>query len=187
VKRGRGHYCWSCQQTKPNEAFSGGNHGRHLCRTCAAQRRRAAREKRKAASSVGLVVDAHSSATAYEDARAHEEFSDAEDHAAWIDPQDASDAYATPALAEDPAAWIDPQDVYDVYVLPTLEELFEDVLARPVDERRFLAEQLVASVPADPQWLAELECRARRALTNPEGGEAWDIVTQRPARRVARR
>jgi hypothetical protein len=188
VKRGRGHWCWSCQQTKPNEAFSGGNHGRHLCRTCAAQHRRAAREKRTAAISAGLVVaDAHPSATACEDARAHERFSDAEDSAAWIDPQDASDAYATPALAEDPAAWIDPQDVYDVYVLPTLEELLEAVLALPVHDRGFLAEQLVASLPADPQWLAELECRARRALTNPEGGEAWDIVTQRPARRVARR
>ncbi|HEX8108370.1 MAG TPA: hypothetical protein VF516_11615 [Kofleriaceae bacterium] len=27
MKRGRGHWCWSCQQPKPNEAFSGRNHG----------------------------------------------------------------------------------------------------------------------------------------------------------------
>ncbi|MCX5741445.1 MAG: DUF1016 N-terminal domain-containing protein [Proteobacteria bacterium] len=48
-KRERGHWCWSCQQTKPNEAFSGGNHGRHLCRACASERRRAARAQRQAA------------------------------------------------------------------------------------------------------------------------------------------
>jgi hypothetical protein len=28
VKSGRGLWCWSCQQPKPNEAFSGGGHGR---------------------------------------------------------------------------------------------------------------------------------------------------------------
>lgn len=166
MKRGRGHWCWSCQQVKPNEAFSGGNHGRHLCRTCASQRRRAAREKRKATISAGQVAtDVRPIATSYEDAGAHERFSEAEDQVTW-------------------AAWSDPQDASDAYVTPTLEDLHEAVLALPVDDRGFLAEQLVASLPVDPQWLAELECRARRALTDPEGGEAWDIVTPRPARRV---
>jgi hypothetical protein len=54
VRRGRGHWCWSCQQTKPNEAFSGRNHGRHLCRACASQRRRAARDPRKRATAAVL-------------------------------------------------------------------------------------------------------------------------------------
>jgi len=30
-----GHFCWMCRRSRPNEAFSGGNHGRHLCRECA--------------------------------------------------------------------------------------------------------------------------------------------------------
>ena len=47
VKRGRGQWCWACQTTKPNEAFSGGNHGRHLCRACASARRREARATRE--------------------------------------------------------------------------------------------------------------------------------------------
>jgi hypothetical protein len=103
VKRGRGHWCWSCQQVKPNEAFSGGNHGRHLCRTCASQRRRAAREKRSVASSAGQVTgDVRPVAMADEDRPAHERISEAEDRAAW-------------------AAWIDPPDASDLYVTPTLE------------------------------------------------------------------
>lgn len=31
----RGHFCWSCGRRRPNEQFSGRNHGRHLCRECA--------------------------------------------------------------------------------------------------------------------------------------------------------
>lgn len=30
-----GHVCWMCGRSRPNEAFSGKNHGRHLCRECA--------------------------------------------------------------------------------------------------------------------------------------------------------
>jgi hypothetical protein len=166
VKRGRGQWCWSCQQVKPNEAFSGRNHGRHLCRACASQRRWAAREKRKATISAGqMAADTRATATAYEGARGHERFSEAEGLAAW-------------------AAWGDPLDASDLHATPTLEHLLEAVLVLSVDDRGFLAEQLVASLPADPQWLAELECRARRALTDPEGGEAWDRVRPRPARRL---
>lgn len=43
MKRSRGHWCWSCGRVRPNEAFSGRDHGRHLCRECKAARRRAAR------------------------------------------------------------------------------------------------------------------------------------------------
>lgn len=31
----RGHYCWSCGRSRPNEEFSGKGHRRHLCRDCA--------------------------------------------------------------------------------------------------------------------------------------------------------
>ncbi len=65
--------------------------------------------------------------------------------------------------------------------------LLEDALALSDDERLDLAEQLLSSLPADVEWLAELERRARRALADPEGGEAWDVVKRRLALRVASR
>lgn len=55
------------------------------------------------------------------------------------------------------------------------------------DERVDLAEQLLSSVPHEPNTLAELERRARRALADPQGGEAWDVVKRRIAARVASR
>jgi putative addiction module component (TIGR02574 family) len=66
-------------------------------------------------------------------------------------------------------------------------KLLEDALTLSEDERLDLAEQLMSSLPADPQWLAELERRARRALADPGGGEAWDVVERRLAARVASR
>jgi len=30
----RGHYCWCCGATRPNEAFSGRGHSRHICKEC---------------------------------------------------------------------------------------------------------------------------------------------------------
>jgi putative addiction module component (TIGR02574 family) len=66
-------------------------------------------------------------------------------------------------------------------------KLLEDALALPEDERLDLADKLLSSLPADAEWLAELERRARRALADPNGGEAWDVVQRRLATRVARR
>lgn len=66
-------------------------------------------------------------------------------------------------------------------------KLLEDALTLPDDERLDLAEQLLSSLPSDPEWLAELERRARRALADPNGGEAWDVVERRLATRVASR
>lgn len=34
TKRRRGHFCWSCGRSLPNERFSGGGHVRHVCREC---------------------------------------------------------------------------------------------------------------------------------------------------------
>jgi len=66
-------------------------------------------------------------------------------------------------------------------------KLLEDAMALSEDERLDLAEQLLTSLPADAEWVAELERRARRALADPKGGEAWDVVERRLALRVARR
>jgi putative addiction module component (TIGR02574 family) len=66
-------------------------------------------------------------------------------------------------------------------------QLLEDALTLSDDERLEFAEQLMSSLPADAEWLAELERRARRALADPNGGEAWDVVQRRLASRVASR
>ena len=55
------------------------------------------------------------------------------------------------------------------------------------DERLDLADQLLSTLPPDKEWLDELERRARRALADPQGGEAWDVVKRRIEARIARR
>jgi hypothetical protein len=66
-------------------------------------------------------------------------------------------------------------------------KVLEEALSLPDDERRDLAEQLLSSLPADREWLAELERRARRALAEPSGGEPWDVVERRLDARFAGR
>ncbi|HEY6033770.1 MAG TPA: addiction module protein [Kofleriaceae bacterium] len=66
-------------------------------------------------------------------------------------------------------------------------KLLEDAMSLSGDERLDLAEQLLTSLAADAEWVAELERRARRALADPNGGEAWDVVERRLTARVARR
>lgn len=51
-------------------------------------------------------------------------------------------------------------------------KVLEEALSLSEDECLDLAERLLSSLPADPEWLAELERRARRALADPSGGEA---------------
>jgi putative addiction module component (TIGR02574 family) len=74
-----------------------------------------------------------------------------------------------------------------VLVTDLARKLLQDALTLSEDERLDLAEQLMSSLPADPEWMAELERRARRALADPGGGEAWDVVERRLAARVASR
>jgi len=80
-----------------------------------------------------------------------------------------------------------PHARYDSSMTGRAHKLLEDALTLPDDERLDLAEQLLSSLPSDPEWLAELERRARRALADPNGGEAWDVVERRLAARVASR
>jgi putative addiction module component (TIGR02574 family) len=75
---------------------------------------------------------------------------------------------------------------YARLVTDRARQVLEDALTLSGDERIELAEQLLSSVPADGEWLAELERRARRAFADPNGGEAWDVVERRLAARVAR-
>jgi len=66
-------------------------------------------------------------------------------------------------------------------------KVLEEALALSEDERLDLAEQLLLSLPADPEWFAELERRARGALADPSGGEAWEVVERRLDARFASR
>ncbi len=66
-------------------------------------------------------------------------------------------------------------------------KLLEDAMSLSDHERLDLADQLLSSLPADAEWMAELERRARRALADPSGGEAWDVVERRLAARIATR
>lgn len=59
-------------------------------------------------------------------------------------------------------------------------------------ERSELVSKLLATLPDDaaeelhPEWLAEIERRARRVHADPEGGEPWETVEQRLLSRLAR-
>ena len=66
-------------------------------------------------------------------------------------------------------------------------KVLEEALSLSEDERLDLAEQLLSSLPADRDWLAELERRARRALADPSGGESWEVVERRLDARFASR
>ena len=66
-------------------------------------------------------------------------------------------------------------------------KVLEEALTLSEDERLDVADQLLSSLPPDTEWLAELERRAHRALAEPNGGEAWDVVERRLAARVASR
>jgi putative addiction module component (TIGR02574 family) len=63
--------------------------------------------------------------------------------------------------------------------------LLEDAKTLSAEERADLAAELLATLPSHtaeqlhPEWLVELERRARRAWADPDGGEPWDAVEQR--------
>ena len=177
MKRGRGQWCWACQTTKPNEAFSGGNHGRHLCRACASARRREARAARKVALSAGAAGPARVDDTASLGTSVTVRQASTRDLV--LDRAPTALPTSRPAMSFDPDC--------DPSMTERAHEVLADALALSDDERRDLAEQLVSSLPADPEWLAELERRARRALADPDDGEAWEVVEQRLESRIARR
>jgi putative addiction module component (TIGR02574 family) len=66
-------------------------------------------------------------------------------------------------------------------------KMLEEALTLSEDERLELVEQILSSLPADREWLAEIERRARRAIADPSGGEAWEAVERRFDARFASR
>ena len=75
------------------------------------------------------------------------------------------------------------RDSYDSPMTDRVRVLLQDALTLSEDERLDLAEQLLTSLPVDTEWMNEIERRARRALVDPSGGEAWDVVERRLAAR----
>jgi putative addiction module component (TIGR02574 family) len=69
-------------------------------------------------------------------------------------------------------------------------KLLEDAKALSVEERADLAAELLASLPPrasealHPEWVGEIERRARRAQADPDGGEPWDEVERRLLARI---
>src|SRR5690606_31847330 len=59
---------------------------------------------------------------------------------------------------------------YDGFMTERARKLLEHALTLSDDERLDLAQELLSSLPEDPEWIAELERRARRALADPSGG-----------------
>jgi len=68
------------------------------------------------------------------------------------------------------------------------QDVLREALALPLEERADVAAELLASLddaaaerPADVEaaWAAEIERRARRAMTDEAGGVPWDDVRRR--------
>lgn len=66
-------------------------------------------------------------------------------------------------------------------------KLLEDAMTLSDHDRLDLAERLLSSLPADEEWMEELERRARRAHSDPHGGEDWEVVKRRIEARLANR
>ena len=63
--------------------------------------------------------------------------------------------------------------------------MLEGALQLPVEERVTLVSALIASIDGEPDedadeaWAAEIERRARRAITGESTGSEWDAVRAR--------
>lgn len=68
-----------------------------------------------------------------------------------------------------------------------VRKLLDEAMSLSIDECRELAGHLLSSLRVDAEWLGELESRARRAVADLDGGEAWEIVERRLAARIANR
>jgi putative addiction module component (TIGR02574 family) len=68
-------------------------------------------------------------------------------------------------------------------------KVLEDAMALSTEERADLAAELVATLPEDelhPDWISEIERRARRAWQDPNGGAPWEMVRERLRARLPR-
>ncbi len=75
----------------------------------------------------------------------------------------------------------------------TAAALLEQVLALPEGERSEFVAQLIARFPApddgpeldSPEWVAEIERRARRVLGGESTADDWEVAEQRILARLA--
>ena len=77
-----------------------------------------------------------------------------------------------------------------------VQEVLEQALALPVNERADVAAELLASLDEAPAsnrrevevaWAREIERRARRVMSGESAGEPWEDVRGRILRRLAAR
>jgi hypothetical protein len=68
---------------------------------------------------------------------------------------------------------------YDRRVTDHARKVLQDAMALSIEERTSLVDKLVETLPVDDSAVAEIERRARRAISDPAGGEAWDVVARR--------
>ncbi len=71
----------------------------------------------------------------------------------------------------------------------SVRRLLEDAMHLSASERADLAAELLDSLSPDelnPDWIAEIERRARRAWADPDGGIPWGLVEQRLRSRLGR-
>lgn len=72
-----------------------------------------------------------------------------------------------------------------ISVMSRVEEVLQQALQLPIEERARIAAELLASVDGAPDpdaaaaWATEIERRARRALAGQSTGTDWDVVKKR--------
>ncbi len=89
--------------------------------------------------------------------------------------------------------WCRGPAVYHVVMGVTASDLLEQVLALPEGERNDFVAELIARYPApadspevdSPEWVAEVERRARRVLAGQSTADDWDVAEARILARLA--
>jgi putative addiction module component (TIGR02574 family) len=81
---------------------------------------------------------------------------------------------------------------YPLVMTDRVRKVLAEAMELSAEERAELAAELLAKLPANeaehlhPEWLVEIERRARRAHENPDGGEPWEEVEMRLLARASR-
>ena len=73
-----------------------------------------------------------------------------------------------------------------------VRKVLAEAMALSPEERADLTAELLSKMPPEPaeklhpEWLSEIERRARRAHDDPEGGDPWEEVEQQLLARTGR-
>ena len=65
------------------------------------------------------------------------------------------------------------------HVSEQARKLLQEAMCLTVEERVLLVDSLIASLPGDAETVTEIERRARRTISDPDGGEPWELVRDR--------